>query len=162
MRMKSPSDHPDVIPHNRLLRAASIWLSINFFQAISQVSGLSQASKALHGEWHYVVVILASFGFISLMFVLFSLGERSVEFLAARSAAVGALIGRALAGALVSLCVAAPFVQWWAVGYADRLHDMQPSVCVERTHNGAAKSCASVKPGEPLRTAQIEYSERLA
>lgn len=156
--MQAPSDQLEVIPRNRLLRAASIWLSINFFQAISQVSGLSQASEALHGEWHYVVVILASFGLISLMFVLFSLGERSVEFLAARSTAVGPLVGRALTGALVCLCVAAPFVQWWAVGHADQLRDMQPSLCVERTHSGAAKSCASVNPVEPSRTAHVERS----
>ena len=113
----------EFLPRSRILRGASVWLSFYLFQVISQVSGLASAQRALHGEWGYVIAMLASLGTTALILLIVRQIESFGEFVAMKSEGLGRAVRRCFIGILLTACVAAPIVYWWSVRVADECRD---------------------------------------
>ncbi|MET7014017.1 hypothetical protein [Uliginosibacterium flavum] len=129
-RLWAPGKPANVSVPSPLIIGAIIWLSFNLFTAITQVSGFARV-RTLPLEWDLIFTVLASTGFMVLVFFLISLCKYFVDFLAAKSARLAPFVRRTSVAILISACIAAPVAARWATKYADQMRDAQRSVSVE-------------------------------
>lgn len=112
-----------LVPVNRYVRGAAVWLTLNFFQTMSLVSGFDAVRKAMPGSWHAIFAVLSYVGLLFLLFTSLRTIERLVEWAARRNEKNGQRLRIVLAGSLVATCIAAPVVYWKA------LASESPQVC---------------------------------
>ncbi len=94
------------LPQKPILRAAGIWIGMNFAFALQDIAGLSY-SKTVPYSYRAPVFFLSLIGAVFVVWILLALGERWVKSISGRYQLLAKRICIAI---VVVLCVAAPIV----------------------------------------------------